>query len=226
MTSSGREQSGGGIDGASVDGAANLEDEAFDEDDDLEDEEFEDDEDLDGEDEEFEDDEDLDGEDEEFDEDEELEDDEDDEDEEFEDDEDLDDEDDEDLDDEEEEFEDDEDLDDGAGDGRADDAEYEAGDVNTISAPAGHRGEPGPGRGDTAVGVLEYLARSMADDPDAVVIRKESRRGSTILRLHVAPHDMGRIIGRRGRTAQAIRTLVAVAGASDGVQTLVDIADD
>ena len=205
MTSSGREQSGGGIDGASVDGAANLEDEAFDEDDDLEDEEFEDDEDLDGEDEEF-------------DEDEELEDDEDDEDDEFEDDEDLDDE--------EEEFEDDEDLDDGAGDGRADDAEYEAGDVNTISAPAGHRGEPGPGRGDTAVGVLEYLARSMADDPDAVVIRKESRRGSTILRLHVAPHDMGRIIGRRGRTAQAIRTLVAVAGASDGVQTLVDIADD
>ena len=218
MTSSGPEQSGGGIDGASVDGAANLEDEAFDEDDDLEDEEFEDDEDLDGEDEEFEDDEDLDGEDEEFDEDEELEDDEDDEDDEFEDDEDLEDE--------EEEFEDDEDLDDGAGDGRADDAEYEAGDVNTISAPAGHRGEPGPGRGDTAVGVLEYLARSMADDPDAVVIRKESRRGSTILRLHVAPHDMGRIIGRRGRTAQAIRTLVAVAGASDGVQTLVDIADD
>ena len=186
MTSSGPEQSGGGIDGASVDGEAILEDEEF--------EEFEDDEDEELEDEEFEDDED--------------------------------DEDDEDLDDEEEEFEDDEDLDDGAGDGRADDAEYEAGDVNTISAPAGHRGEPGPGRGDTAVGVLEYLARSMADDPDAVVIRKESRRGSTILRLHVAPHDMGRIIGRRGRTAQAIRTLVAVAGASDGVQTLVDIADD
>ena len=44
--------------------------------------------------------------------------------------------------------------------------------------------------------------------------------------LHVAPDDMGRVIGRRGRTAQAIRTLVNVAGAKDGVQASVDIVDD
>ena len=104
---------------------------------------------------------------------------------------------------------------------------YEPGDVNTISAPASR----GPTRVGTQgaempVAVLEYVARAVADDPDAVVVRKEERRGSTILRLHVAPSDMGRVIGRRGRTAQAIRTLVGVAAARDGVQTVVDIVDD
>jgi len=110
-------------------------------------------------------------------------------------------------------------------------SDYEAGDVNTISAPR----RPNPelaeppaavDGGEMPLEVLDYLARSMADDPDAVVIRREERRGSTVLRLHVAPGDMGRIIGRRGRTAQAIRTLVGVAGARDGVQTVVDIVDD
>ena len=74
--------------------------------------------------------------------------------------------------------------------------------------------------------VLEYLARSLADEPDAVVVEAENRQGALRLRLHVAPGDMGRVIGRRGRTAQAIRTLVGVAGVRDGVQTSVDIADD
>lgn len=110
-------------------------------------------------------------------------------------------------------------------------SDYEAGDVNTISAPR----RPNPelaeppaavDGGEMPLEVLDYLARSMADDPDAVVIRREERRGSTVLRLHVAPGDMGRIIGRRGRTAQAIRTLVGAAGARDGVQTVVDIVDD
>ncbi|MDA8311975.1 MAG: KH domain-containing protein [Actinomycetota bacterium] len=105
-------------------------------------------------------------------------------------------------------------------------AEYEAGDVNTISAPPARSGASSPTKGDMPVAVLEYVARAMADDPGAVVVQTELRRGSTVLRLHVAPHDMGRIIGRRGRTAQAIRTLVGVAGARDGVRTVVDIADD
>ena len=109
-------------------------------------------------------------------------------------------------------------------------AEYEPGDVNTASAaPGGDRGSGASRRaagGEMPVEVLAYLARSLADDPEAVVIRREDRRGSVVLRLHVAPHDMGRVIGRRGRTAQAIRTLVGVAGARDGVQTVVDIVDD
>lgn len=80
--------------------------------------------------------------------------------------------------------------------------------------------------GGTPVAVLTYLARSLADDPDAVVIEAEERRNGVRLGLHVAPEDMGRVIGRRGRTAQAIRTLVGAAGARDGVQTSVDIIDD
>ena len=197
MTSDDRERSGS-IDGATADREAVLEGGS----EDLDDEEEFDDEELDDDDEEEFDDEELD-------------------DEELDDDDDLDDDD---LDD--EDGEEDEHLGNGVGHMHAGEADYEPGDVNTISGPAARRGEPAAGRGDTAVAVLEYLARSMADDPDAVVIREEDRRGSTILRLHVAPHDMGRVIGRRGRTAQAIRTLVAVAGASDGAQTLVDIADD
>jgi uncharacterized protein len=80
--------------------------------------------------------------------------------------------------------------------------------------------------GGTPLAVLAYLARSLSNDPDAVVIDTEERRGGLRLSLHVAPEDMGRVIGRRGRTAQAIRTLVNVAGAKDGVQASVDIVDD
>jgi predicted RNA-binding protein YlqC (UPF0109 family) len=80
--------------------------------------------------------------------------------------------------------------------------------------------------GGTPLAVLTYLARSLSNDPDAVVIDTEERRGGLRLSLHVAPDDMGRVIGRRGRTAQAIRTLVNVAGAKDGVQASVDIVDD
>ena len=80
--------------------------------------------------------------------------------------------------------------------------------------------------GGTPLTVLTYLARSLSNDPDAVVINTEERRGGIRLNLHVAPDDMGRVIGRRGKTAQAIRTLVNVAGAKDGVQASVDIVDD
>lgn len=173
------------------------------------------------------------------DDDEDVDDDDDDDDEEV-DDEEVDDLDDDDLDDDDDDDDDNvEDFDDEDGQDDVDDeyepgdvnavetAPYEAGDVNTISAPAGRAAEPAAApRGEMPIAVLEYLARSMADEPDAVVIRREDRRGSTILRLHVAPRDMGRVIGRRGRTAQAIRTLVGVAGVRGGVQTVVDIADD
>ncbi|MGH9087603.1 MAG: KH domain-containing protein [Acidimicrobiales bacterium] len=109
-----------------------------------------------------------------------------------------------------------------------DDDAYEPGDVNTVAgegsgAPAEVGNQTVAG---TAQAVLSYLAESLADEPDAVVVRTEDRRGSLVLRLHVAPDDMGRVIGRRGRTAQAIRTLVGVAGARDDVRTVVDIVDD
>ncbi|MDA8268069.1 MAG: KH domain-containing protein [Actinomycetota bacterium] len=80
--------------------------------------------------------------------------------------------------------------------------------------------------GGTARATLEYIARSLADTPDAVVIDGEERGRSVRYRVHVAPGDMGRLIGRRGRVAQAIRTLVRVGGARDGVETNVDFVDD
>lgn len=111
-------------------------------------------------------------------------------------------------------------------------------------------GDPGrPGGGDTGAGsggagsgagenvteagapampteVLTFIARSLVDDPDAVRVEAEERRGAVRLHLSVGSGDMGRVIGRRGRTAQAIRTVVAVAGAVSGTQTSVDIVDD
>ena len=105
---------------------------------------------------------------------------------------------------------------------------YEAGDINTVDGDDEldvNAADEAIGAG-TPLAVLTYLARSLSNDPDAVVIDTEERRGGLRLSLHVAPDDMGRVIGRRGRTAQAIRTLVNVAGAKDGVQASVDIVDD
>lgn len=73
--------------------------------------------------------------------------------------------------------------------------------------------------------VLDYVARSIVDHPDAVEIDAEPGRRGVNLRLHVAPDDMGKVIGRRGRVAQAIRTVVRAAGAREGVEAQVDIVD-
>lgn len=73
--------------------------------------------------------------------------------------------------------------------------------------------------------VLEFLARSIVDDPDSVVVDAERRNKSVSLELNVAPGDMGRVIGRRGRVAQAIRAVVRAAGAKEGVNVQVDIVD-
>ena len=73
--------------------------------------------------------------------------------------------------------------------------------------------------------VVEYIARQIVDDPDSVVVEADERQGRVDLRLHVAPDDMGKIIGKRGRVAQAVRTVVRAAGAREGVETAVDIVD-
>ena len=73
--------------------------------------------------------------------------------------------------------------------------------------------------------VLEYLAKSIVDEPDSVVVETDERRNGVMLSLHVAPDDMGKVIGRRGRVAQAIRTVVRAAGAKEGVEASVDIVD-
>jgi len=81
-------------------------------------------------------------------------------------------------------------------------------------------------RGALARDVLEYLAKSIVDDADGVTIEvEEGRRGDIRLSLHVSPDDMGKVIGRRGRVAQAIRTVVRAAGAREGLEVGVDIVD-
>jgi predicted RNA-binding protein YlqC (UPF0109 family) len=76
-----------------------------------------------------------------------------------------------------------------------------------------------------ATAVLDYLARAIVDDPESVVVEVDEGRHGVTLRLHVAPDDMGKVIGRRGRVAQAIRALVRAAGARDGSDVQVDIVD-
>ncbi|HXZ82660.1 MAG TPA: KH domain-containing protein [Acidimicrobiales bacterium] len=79
--------------------------------------------------------------------------------------------------------------------------------------------------GGIARSVLEHVARSIVDDPEAVVVREDAGRNGLRFDLHVAPGDMGRIIGKRGRVAQALRVLVRSAAARDGTDATVDIVD-
>ena len=71
--------------------------------------------------------------------------------------------------------------------------------------------------------VLEYIARNLVDDPDAVRIEVVENGESVTFRLTVSPEDMGKIIGRRGRTARAIRDVMRAAGTKAGVQANVEI---
>ncbi len=76
-----------------------------------------------------------------------------------------------------------------------------------------------------AENVLHYLATSMVDEPDSVEISTSDWRGKISLNLSVAPNDMGKVIGRKGRTAQAIRSVVRAVGAIDDTDVHVDIVD-
>jgi predicted RNA-binding protein YlqC (UPF0109 family) len=71
--------------------------------------------------------------------------------------------------------------------------------------------------------ILEYIARNLVVDPDAVEVTQTPGDGSVILRLTVASEDMGKIIGRGGRTARAIRDVLRAAGTRSGVSTTVEI---
>lgn len=79
--------------------------------------------------------------------------------------------------------------------------------------------------GGRARSVLQYLAENLVDDSDSIEIEMDERSRGVMLRLHVSPSDMGRVIGRRGRVAQAIRTIVAAAGETEGTSASVDIVD-
>jgi predicted RNA-binding protein YlqC (UPF0109 family) len=73
--------------------------------------------------------------------------------------------------------------------------------------------------------VVEVVARALVDHADAVNVTETERRGMTIVELSTAPGDMGKIIGRQGRTAAALRTLVALTAEKHGKRAQLDIKD-
>jgi hypothetical protein len=77
----------------------------------------------------------------------------------------------------------------------------------------------------TAQAVLEHLVGSLVEDPEAVRIEVSQGRSLPRLTVRVGPTDMGRVIGKRGRVAQAIRTVVRAAAARDGTDVEVEFED-
>jgi predicted RNA-binding protein YlqC (UPF0109 family) len=73
--------------------------------------------------------------------------------------------------------------------------------------------------------VVEVVVKTLVDHPDAVKVTESVRRGMTVVELSTAPGDMGKIIGRQGRTAAALRTLVALTAERHGVRAQLDIRD-
>jgi predicted RNA-binding protein YlqC (UPF0109 family) len=73
--------------------------------------------------------------------------------------------------------------------------------------------------------LVETVARALADEPDQVRVSERDKRGTTVIELQVAPGDLGRVIGRQGRTAAAVRTLLATAAEHDGKRATLDIRD-
>ena len=71
--------------------------------------------------------------------------------------------------------------------------------------------------------LIEYIAKALASDPDAVVVVETEEDGQKVLRLEVADEDKGKIIGRRGRVAQSIRSLLRVAAVKEGTKVILEI---
>jgi uncharacterized protein len=71
--------------------------------------------------------------------------------------------------------------------------------------------------------LLEYLAKGLVDKPDEVRVERIEREGAVVLELHVAPDDVGKVIGRQGRIARALRTIVRASGARSNERALLEI---
>ena len=73
--------------------------------------------------------------------------------------------------------------------------------------------------------LLLYMAKNLVDNPEAVSVTEISEEEGTVLELRVAPEDMGKVIGRQGRIAKEIRTIVKTVAQRDGVKVTVEIVD-
>ena len=73
--------------------------------------------------------------------------------------------------------------------------------------------------------LLEWLARRLVDEPDAVRVETEEREDAIVFHLHVAPDDVGKVIGKQGRIARALRSIVRAGGARADERYVLEIAD-
>ena len=71
--------------------------------------------------------------------------------------------------------------------------------------------------------LLVYVARTLVEKPDEVRVERSERDGAVLLELHVAPDDVGKVIGKGGRIARSLRTLVRASGAKAGERRLLEI---
>jgi uncharacterized protein len=77
----------------------------------------------------------------------------------------------------------------------------------------------------SSVALLEELARRLVDDPEAVRVETAEEDGALVLRLHVAPDDVGKVIGRQGRIARALRTVVRASAGRGDRRVQLEIVD-
>jgi uncharacterized protein len=75
------------------------------------------------------------------------------------------------------------------------------------------------------VDLLEYLARRLVDDPDAVLVEQAEEEDELVLRLHVAEADRGKVIGRQGRIARALRTVVRASAVRERRRVRLEIVE-
>ena len=73
--------------------------------------------------------------------------------------------------------------------------------------------------------VVEVLARALTDRPDEVRVTESQHKSTTLVELYVAPDDLGKVIGKQGRTAAALRTLASTAGEREGKTVTLEIRD-
>ena len=71
--------------------------------------------------------------------------------------------------------------------------------------------------------LVAFLARKLVDDPDSVRVDQEDRDDVLVVRLHVAPDDVGKVVGKQGRIARALRTVVRAGGVREGRRVLLEI---
>lgn len=74
--------------------------------------------------------------------------------------------------------------------------------------------------------LLEFLARALVDSPDQVKVDEFDSDGTLVLELSVAEPDLGKVIGKQGRTANALRTIIRASGVKRGQHATVEIIDD